>query len=108
MKKLLALTALAITFAAPNAYAEHHEGGHDGPKHHKGAMMFDKFDLDNNGEVTREEFIAFHETKFTEMDADKSGVVTKDEAQAAMAKWKEKMKERREMKKEEAGEKPAE
>lgn len=107
MKKLLALTALAITFAAPNAYAGDHEHGHDGPKHHKGAMMFDKFDLDNNGEVTREEFNSFHETKFTEMDTDNNGVITKDEAQAAMAKWKEKMKERRDAKKE-AGEKPAE
>lgn len=106
MKKLLALTALAgIMFAAPNAYAEHHEGGHHKGK---GGMMFEKLDLDNNGEVTRDEFIAFHETKFTEMDADGNGTVTKEEAEAMKAKWKEKMKERREMKKEEGAEKPAE
>lgn len=93
MKKLLAMTALTLAFASP-AMAEdmdHHDGAH----HQKGGMMFEKLDLNNNGEITREEFVAFHETKFTEIDKDASGVITPDEAEAAKAEWKEKMKERR-------------
>lgn len=92
MKKLLAMTALTLAFASP-ALAE--DGAkYDGKKHHKGDMMFEKLDLNNDGEITREEFQAFHATKFTEMDTDGSGVITREEADAAKAKWKEKMKER--------------
>ena len=90
MKKLLAMTALTLAFTSP-AMA----GDHDGHKHHKGGM-FEKLDLNNNGEITREEFQSFHATKFTEMDTDDSGVITREEAEAAKAEWKEKMKERRE------------
>ena len=90
MKKLLAMTALTLAFASP---AMAHDHGDD--KHQKGGMMFEKLDLNNNGEITREEFQAFHETKFTEMDKDGSGVITPDEAEAAKVEWKEKMKERR-------------
>ncbi len=93
MKKLLALTAVAVMFGAPASYAME-KGGHEG-HHPKGGMMFEKLDLNNDGEITREEFMSFHETKFTEMDADNSGVVSKDEAEAMKAKWKEKMSERR-------------
>lgn len=107
MKKLLALTALAaIMFAAPNAYADHHGDGGKMQKHKGG--MFQKLDTDGNGEVTKEEFSAFHDKKFSDMDADGNGVVTKDEAEAMRAKWKDKMGERREMKKEHAEEKAAE
>lgn len=92
MKKLLAMTALTIALASP-AMAE---GGkhHDGDKHRKGGM-FNTLDLNNNGEITREEFQSFHATKFTQMDTDNSGTITHEEAEAAKAKWKEKMKERR-------------
>ncbi|MAE51304.1 MAG: hypothetical protein CMH27_05810 [Micavibrio sp.] len=88
MKKLLAITALALVFSAP-AMAE------GGPKHDRGQKMFQKLDLDNNGEISREEFMSHHEKKFTEMDADSSGAVTKDEAAAAKEKWKKKMQEHR-------------
>ena len=91
MKKLFAMTVLTLALASPALAGDKHHGG---DKHHKGGM-FNTLDLDNNGEITREEFQAFHATKFTEMDTDNSGTVTREEAEAAKAKWKEKMQERR-------------
>ena len=85
MRQLFAMTILTLALASP-AMA--------GDKHHKQGM-FGTLDLNSNGEITREEFQAFHATKFTEMDTDNSGTITREEAEAAKAKWKEKMKERR-------------
>ena len=100
MKKLLLMSALALVIGAPSAaYAGDHEGGHKGE--HKGHKMFDKLDLNNDGEITKAEFDSFHQTKFTELDADGSGVITKDEIEA----MKEKMKEHHE---EHKGDTPAE
>lgn len=104
MKKLLALSVLALTFAAPSAFAHDHDGKGD-----KGAKMFEKMDTDGNGEISKAEFDAHHAEKFTKMDIDGNGSVTKEEAQTARENWKAEMKEKRESKKEEApAEVPAE
>ncbi len=61
--------------------------------------MFEKMDTNNDGVITKDEFMSKHEQKFNEMDADNNGEVTREEAKAAMEKWRGKMKDRKENRK---------
>jgi hypothetical protein len=88
MKKLVMLTAAALIISAPAAFAEHHEG----KPHPKGGWL-EKLDTDKDGNVTKAEFMAFHEERFAETDTNKDGVISKDEAEAKKAEWKAKRKE---------------
>ena len=91
MKKLLAMTALALAISSPTAFAEDHGGKHG--KH--GGKMFEKHDTNSDGVISKDEFLSHAEEKFSEMDADGNGEVTQEEGKAAWEARKEKMKERR-------------
>lgn len=103
MKKLFVLTVATVLFASPSAFADDHEAG----KRDKGAM-FEKHDTNGDGSISKAEFLSHAEERFAKMDADGNGEITKDEAQAKKAEWKEKMKERREKRMEKEGETQAE
>ena len=90
MKKLLALSAVALAFSAAPALADHHGG--EGRMGGKGDM-FAKHDTDGNGVVTEAEFLEHAKERFSKMDTDGNGEVTKDEAEAMKEKWKEKRAE---------------
>lgn len=94
MKNLLMLTSAFVLIGAPLALAE---DGADDCKHHKGERMFEKADADKDGIVTKDEFMVMHEKWFTDIDANADGQITKDEAEAKAeemrAKWKEKRAE---------------
>ncbi|MGF1641442.1 MAG: EF-hand domain-containing protein [Rhodospirillales bacterium] len=60
-----------------------------------GMMMFDRFDTDGDGKVTREEFRVGHEAllrqmeqRFDEADLDGDGAITRDEAWQAKQKMR--------------------
>jgi hypothetical protein len=97
MKKYLLLSTALLSLSAVPAFAEHHEMK-DGSK--KG--LFEKHDTNADGVVTQDEYLAHAKTRFTELDTDKDGKITKAESDAHKAEWKEKMKERRETMKEKA------
>lgn len=102
MKSSLPLAAviLALGFSTPALAEDGHKGDH-----HKG-KMFEKHDTNGDGVVSKAEFLAVHTEKFDEIDADNSGDITKDEADAHFEVMKEKMKERwadRKAKREAAG-----
>jgi Ca2+-binding EF-hand superfamily protein len=102
MKKLLLLGAAILTVQALPALAE--DGGKKGEKHMK---MFEAQDTDKDGAISESEFQAFTKKRFDEIDGNKDGKVTKEEAkthhEAMKAKWKEK---REAMKKAKEGAKP--
>ncbi len=87
----LTLGAIALPFAA--GYADDHKGGHDGKKGNRFEKMFEKQDIDGNGEVSKEEFLKGAEERFAKMDLNGDGVITKEEAKENMEKMREKMKE---------------
>jgi Ca2+-binding EF-hand superfamily protein len=93
MKKLL-LTSIAAVMGLSlpaMALAENHEGGDHADK--KGYSMMEKMDVDGDGLVSKTEFLAKHEEKFTKMDTNGDGSVSKDEMTEARKKWDEKKKE---------------
>jgi hypothetical protein len=115
MKKylLLGAAALLILNAAP-AFAQadsapKKDGGRDGGKYVE--RMFERGDRDGNGTISEAEFVENAKSRFGEMDADKDGVVTKDEAKAhndaKRAEWKAK-REKMKAEKEGAGAQAAE
>ena len=93
MKKILLLTAAILVFQATPVFADDHQGGD------KKGKMFEKHDTNGDGVISEAEFIAKAKAKFSEMDADGDGNITKEEGkkahEAKRAKRKEKMKEKR-------------
>ncbi len=87
MKKLLMLGVAAVSMGALPAVAK--EGGAGKPG------LFEKYDTNADGSVTKEEYMAHATKKFEELDADKNGSISKAESDAKRAEWKAKMKEHR-------------
>lgn len=105
MKRFFALTAVALALAIPAAYAE------EGAVHPDKAMKGDRFqeaDTNGDGNVSKEEFLAKHETMFNKIDADADGMLTQAEMDTARAEWKAKMKEERELRKQQRAKEKAE
>lgn len=88
VKKLLVLSAAVLVFQALPAMAEDGHGKGD-----RGAKMFEKLDTDKDGVISEAEFLTKSKERFAEMDADKNGSVTPEEAKAAHEKMREKWKE---------------
>lgn len=86
--KFLALI-LALSVISPAVMADHHGGD-------KKKAKVVKMDTDENGAVSKEEFMAAQEERFTKMDADGDGSISTDEYKAAAKDWREKRKEMKE------------
>ncbi len=88
MKKLLVTTLMLGAFAAPIAFA---------PSAHAGEKNADEWfamaDANKDGTITKAEFDAKNAEKFSKMDKDGNGSVTKEEAMEAKKDWKEKKAE---------------
>lgn len=95
--KLTTLGAALLLFSASPAFAGHHEDGEKGAPHHRGgAKMFEKHDLDGDGQISKSEFMETHENRFNEMDTDGDGKISAEEAKAFGEKKREEMRQRRE------------
>ncbi|MCD8497515.1 MAG: hypothetical protein LRZ85_05205 [Alphaproteobacteria bacterium] len=100
MKKLLTLAAVAMIAVPVTAHAEDTaKGDHKGP-----GKMFEETDTDGDGMMSKDEFMAFHEKRFAEMDGNGDGKISTEEAKAKAQEWREKMKERRKEMMEKRGE----
>ncbi len=107
MKKFLLLTAAILAIQAIPALAQEGGAQADGKKQQRENSMFEEQDTNKDGVVSEDEFLAFGKKRFSEIDADKNGSITKEEAkkyhESKKAKWKEKreeMKSKRESMKE--------
>ena len=89
----LAITALGIALVAGGqAAAAAHEG--PPPAHHGKMMgrMMEKIDTDGDGQVSRDEFAAFHTDKFNKMDSNGDNSIDADERKAHHEQMKGKFK----------------
>lgn len=91
MKKKIILGAMIA--AAPFAFAGMATAGHHGGK--KLDKMFEKHDTNQDGVISKEEFLAHAEKRFIDMDEDGNNEVSKEEAKAYGEKMKEKWKEKK-------------
>ncbi len=93
---LIAATALSLVAAGAALAADEKQAGEPGGMmHHKGAKL-ESLDIDKDGAISKDEFLAPSIEKFNEIDTDKDGKLSNTEIEARRAAWQEKMKERRE------------
>lgn len=87
-------------FVSGMAMADHHGGGdatqekmhqHGGMHGENSMPMFDKFDTDKDGRVSKEEMRAGTDKLFAEVDTNKDGFIAKDEMEAHHKAMREKM-----------------
>lgn len=84
MKKLAMLLTAAMCVAAAPAFAEHHM--HKDMEMHMKAM-----DANNDGMISRDEFMRFHEMRWNELKKNSSGMVDMKEMHAMHKKmWSDK------------------
>ena len=104
MRKYLLFTLCAL-LASYTALAESPSQPKAKGEHHRGQLMFDRMDTDNDGNITMEEheqglerMLAKRRAHFATMDKDGNGLVSKAEAMAAKAEMKEWVQEKRQQK----------
>ena len=88
MKKLLAITAVAICLSAP-AYAN--DKNNSSKAEWKADYYMKQIDTNNDGSISKEEHTAFGEKMFTDADTDKNGMISKEELKAEKMKEMDKM-----------------
>ena len=95
MKKLFLMAAVlgSFTLTSNALMAESHSGERKGD--HKGKMM-ERVDTNADGEISKAELMAMHETKFTKIDANGDGSISKEEMKNAHKNRMGKRKERKE------------
>ncbi len=96
MKKLLTLSVLTFALFAPNVMAQDDQGQRQG----RGGQMFDKHDLNGDGYLSLDEFIASAKERFAKIDMDGDGKVSKEEAKKHHQVMKKKMKDMKEQRQE--------
>lgn len=93
--KFIALSLAVMLMSSAAVYADHHGGkGEKGEKMMN--RMFEEGDKNGDGILSKEEFVSGAEERFTKIDADGDGQVTKEEAKAHHEKMRDKWKDKRE------------
>jgi Ca2+-binding EF-hand superfamily protein len=77
-KRTITAILLSISVVSTAAYAGMEKGVHKGHKH-QGHKQFSLMDSNNDGSLSKEEMLNFHEQRFTSIDVDGDGLITKDE-----------------------------
>lgn len=97
-KTLFSALAVALLVASPALAQEGGKKFDPAKAEAKHAERFAKTDTNNDGVISRDEFLASHakraEEMFTKIDADNDGKVTKDEMKAGHEKMRADMKKR--------------
>lgn len=111
MKKIFVVSALALIMSSSAAMAQGGMGYGQGPdgesrkgeRPHHGPdpermieHIFERYDMNEDGIISKKEFLKVEEKRFVKMDVDENGSVTKNEVKAGMAARHKEMKERRE------------
>jgi hypothetical protein len=87
MKKFIIASAVMAMFATSAIAAE--EAKDAKGKKPEGGKMFETFDANKDGGISKQEWQASHDKKFTDMDGNKDGKVVPDEARAFQLKQAE-------------------
>ncbi len=88
------LSAMAI-WGASTAIADHHmEKGAHKPKDMK-SKLYDKVDTNEDGKISKEEYLADAANKFDSMDSNADGFISKEEMKEFREKMRSKFKEHR-------------
>lgn len=88
-KHTLTALILASSVLSAAAYADCDKDNKKGEHRKHGAKHFSMIDANDDGKLSKEEMLNFHQSHFTKMDADGDGFVSKEEMKA---KYKEKHK----------------
>ena len=88
MYTLAVLGMVGLTSTAVLA-DDHMDGDHK-------AKMMERIDTNNDGMISKSEFMTKHEEKFTMMDTNKDGMLSMEEMEAAKKKMKEKWGDKKE------------
>ena len=78
IKRTTSAIFFAITLVSTAVYASSDGKGYQGHKH-QGHKKFSLMDTNNDGLLSKEELLSFHEQRFTLIDADGDGLVSKNE-----------------------------
>lgn len=82
-KHTITALILAASVLSAGAYADCDKKGHKkGGDKRNGAKHFSMIDANDDGKLSKEEMINFHESHFTKMDSDGDGFITKEEMKA--------------------------
>ncbi len=90
-KRLMTLAAVSVAvigLSAAPALADHHGGGERAAKGWASHA-------DEDGNITKDDFLKFHAERFDKMDTNNDGVLSAEERKAVWEARKEKMKEKR-------------
>lgn len=91
MNKFVMTAALAMALGMTTAAQADDHKGDKGEKFQR--HMMEKIDTNGDGVISKAEFMAAHEEKFTKMDTDGNGELSADELKAARDHMKKKGKE---------------
>lgn len=75
----MAVAVAALVLTAAPSWAEEAAGGRAGRGGHNPGQMMQQMDTDGDGSVSKAEFLAGAEARFTKMDKNGDGVLTKDD-----------------------------
>ena len=89
------ITVAVAMMVSPIAYADEVVDLNDKSQHKRGGKLFKKADKNDDGVVSKKEFVASLEARFDKIDADNSGDITKEEARAHAKSRRSAMKERK-------------
>lgn len=82
-KRTITALILAASVLSAGAYADCDKKGHKkGGDKRNGAKYFSMIDANDDGKLSKEEMINFHESHFTKMDSDGDGFISKEEMKA--------------------------
>ncbi len=92
LRSQLLIAVAAVALAGTPAVADHHGGkGH----HHGHGRMLENLDTDKDGVITREEAQAARKSRLMKADANGDGALTMEELKAHREKMREERRERR-------------
>ncbi len=78
----IAVAVAALVLTAQPSWAEEAAGSRQGRGGHNPGQMMQQMDTDGDGSVSKAEFLAGAEARFTKMDKNGDGVLTKDDMPA--------------------------
>ncbi len=85
-------SAIKLAYGASETDAKSKQGhnGDSGKDHGKCGNMMSKIDSDEDGKISKKEFLKYHEEKFKKKDLNNDGFIDEDEMQKMMEKHKHK------------------